>query len=495
MTGLDKFSDRLTKIAAVGGGYAITKNGMLRSFLLKKGGQLSYKSMVEKNEYNRPIEMQKEKVRVVSNLFETADRRMKEGLISANVAKAVINILVGNLIMPSKTQEAKDKEYKDRYGRTPPAFLVIAPSKRCNLHCKGCYASSHSEAAETIPYDILNRIIDEKKQFWNSGFTVITGGEPFMYKSEGKNILDVVEEHPDNYFLFYTNGTLITKDTAKRMAKLGNVTLAISVEGFEKETDARRGKGTFAKILKAFEYLREEGVPFGISTTAMRHNAELLVSDEFLEFYFDVQKATYGWIFQYMPIGRKYTLDSMITPQQRLYLFKKEREILWDKKLFYPDFWNSGVLSTGCISAGREGGYLYIDWNGTVTPCTFFPYSPVNIMEIYKNGGNLNDIYNQPFFEAIRKWQDSYGYKKQPDKVGNYIMGCPIRDHHRAARNIVDQYHALPEDISAEEAIKDNDYYKGMVKYDEELKKLLDPYWKDIYITGKYKTQSRSAEA
>ncbi len=487
MRNLGEYADALMKMVSFGGGHLIAKNSKLRGYLLKKGYELAYKSLVIDNPDNRPIEMQKEKVRVILNLFEMADKRIKEGLLSPKVVQAMIKVLISNLVIPSKRQKEVDKEFKKLYGRTPPAFLVIAPTKRCNLHCIGCYASSDSKSAQTIPYSILNRILNEKKQFWNSGFTVITGGEPFVYKSEGKDILDVVEEHPDDWFMFYTNGTLITKEIAKRMAKLGNISPSISLEGFEAETDSRRGKGTFKKILEAFDNLRSEGVPFGISTTAMRHNAELLVSDEFLDFYFNKQKATFGWIFQYMPIGRKYTLDYVITPEQRLYLFKRERKILWDYKLFYPDFWNSGVLATGCISAGREGGYLYIDWNGTVTPCTFFPYSTANIIEIYEKGGNLNDAYNQPFFEAIRKWQDVYGYKREPDKVGNYILGCPIRDHHSVARNIIDNFNAMPEDESAMQALEDKEYYRGMVEYDMKLKKLLDPYWKEIYLTGKFK--------
>ncbi len=481
------FSNVLSKIISFGGGHLIVKNGKLRQYLLKKGYEVAYKSLVEENLDNRPIEMQKEKVRVILNLFEMADKRMNEGLISPKVAQAVVRVLINNLVIPTKEYKETEERFKKQFGRTPPAFLVIAPTKRCNLHCIGCYASSDSKSAETIPYAILNRILNEKKEFWNSGFTVITGGEPFLYKSEGKDILDVVEEHPDDWFMFYTNGTLITKEVAKRMAKLGNVTPAISIEGFETETDLRRGKGTFKKILEAFDNLRSEGVPFGISTTAMRHNAELLVSDEFLDFYFNQQKATYGWLFQYMPIGRKYTLDHLITPEQRLYLFQRERKILWEYKLFYPDFWNSGVLATGCISAGREGGYLYIDWNGTVTPCAFFPYSPVNIIEVYEKGGNLNDIYNQPFFETIRRWQDVYGYKKEPDKVGNFIIGCPIRDHYKVARNIIDMFNAQPEDESAKQALEDKEYYNGMIEYDLKLKKLFDPYWKEIYLTGKYK--------
>ena len=120
----------------------------------------------------------------------------------------------------------------------------------------------------------------------------------------------------------YTNGTLINEKMAQRMAEVGNITPAISVEGFEKETDGRRGKGVYKRILKAFENLRNTGVPFGISITAMKSNAEFVLSDEFMDFYFEQQGAIYGWIFQYMPIRRNYTLDLMVTPEQRKWMLK-----------------------------------------------------------------------------------------------------------------------------------------------------------------------------
>lgn len=482
---LKKFTSTLSDVTTDVGKIMMSYRAT-RSFLLKQGEKLAFKKLVIENIQNRPIEIQKEKVRALNNLFEIVDKRTREGLLSPNVVNVMIHVFAKYLMLPNEEKKKKFEAFKEKYRRNPPAFLVIAPTKKCNLHCIGCYASSNSKSAETIPFHLFDRIMKEKTEFWGSHFTVITGGEPFVYQSEGKNILDMVEKYPDNFFMFYTNGTLITKEVARRMAELGNVTPAVSVEGFEKETDERRGKGVFKKVMQAFENMREAGVPFGISVTPMRHNAELLVSDEFLDFYFEKQKATYGWLFQYMPIGDKYTLDIMITPEQRLNLFKREREILWEKRLFYPDFWNSGVLATGCIASGREGGYLYIDWNGIVTPCAFYPYSPVNILKVYKNGGDLNDVYNQPFFEAVRRWQDEYGYKRPPAEVGNYIMGCPIRDHHKTAIELVKEYNAQPEDEHAKQALEDEEYNKGLVEFDKKLEEILDPYWKNIYLKGTY---------
>ncbi|MCD6517636.1 MAG: radical SAM protein [Candidatus Aminicenantes bacterium] len=171
-----------------------------------------------------------------------------------------------------------------KFNFEPPGFVTISPGKRCNLHCIGCYASSSSANAEKLDYDIVSRIVQETHDSWGSHFTVISGGEPLMWRSQGKDIINLAADHPYTFFMMYTNGTLINETTASRLAEVGNLTPAISVEGLEKETDARRGQGVHSRILKAMENLRHYGVPFGISVTATKENADLVVSDEFIDF-------------------------------------------------------------------------------------------------------------------------------------------------------------------------------------------------------------------
>ena len=187
-----------------------------------------------------------------------------------------------------------------------------------------------------------------------------------------KDLFDLLGENQDNYFMMYTNGTLITREVAERMADLGNISPAISVEGWERETDDRRGKGVFRRVQEAMQNLRAAGVPFGISVTATRENAEVILSESFLDFYFGHQGALYGWIFQYMPIGRGFTADWMVTPEQRRWMLEQELTLLRDKKRFLVDFWNGGPMTLGCIAAGRPGGYFYVDWNGNIAPACFF---------------------------------------------------------------------------------------------------------------------------
>ena len=457
---------------------------MVRSLFMKRARQAAYEYLIKENPDRRPMAVQMEKLQITLGLAETAFKRMEEGLYSKNVIHRATNIFIQEMMLEpkGKTKEAREA-FHTRYGRKPPGFLVIAPTQKCNLRCKGCYAKSYAGSVGTIPFSVLDRILTEKTDLWGSHYVTWVGGEPTVYRSEGKDILDFAERHLDNLFLMYTNGVLIDKEIAKRMADLGNILPQVSVEGFEKETDERRGKGVFKKILKAFENMREAGVPFGIAMTPMRHNAELLTSDEFIDFYFNKEKATLAWVFQYMPIGRDYSLDLMITPEQRLRLLDREREILWKKRLFYVDFWNSGPMANGCIAAGREAGYLYIDGNGWVMPCPYYQFSPVNIFDVYKNGGTLNNIYDQPFFEALRKWQDQYAYTRVGNEMGNLLRPCPIRDHHNRAMEIIHEYQPRPEDKDTEKWLLDETLHQGLIEFDERLAELMDPYWKNLYLS------------
>jgi MoaA/NifB/PqqE/SkfB family radical SAM enzyme len=293
----------------------------------------------------------------------------------------------------------------------------------------------------------------------------------------------VLAENQDQYFMMYTNATLIDRKAARRMAELGNLTPAISVEGWERETDERRGAGVFRKIQRAMENLREAGVPFGVSVTATRHNAETVLADDFMDYYFRQQGAVYGWLFQYMPIGRSFAVDLMVTPEQRKWMLERELRLIFAQDLFLVDFWNGGPMSLGCISAGRSGGYFYIDWNGNIAPCVFFPYYLENITELYQAGRCLSDVLELPYFRRIREWQADY--LRDGGRVQNLFRPCPMRDHHDFAHRTVREFGAKPMDEEAARAIGDPKYCRRMVEYDAEVGKLLDPLWeREIYSSA-----------
>jgi len=449
----------------------LLSNAIIRKNIIKFVDKKIKVSLLKNKNY--PQRVQEDKYYMVKSFVVALDKALKQTKARA-VRKALVNSMIQNILLNSKSQI---KKFKEEFGRTPPAFLLISPGKFCNLKCIGCYANSSSASSEKLDWDVVDKIITEKINLWGSYFTVISGGEPLLWESQGKTIIDIAKKHPDNFFLMYTNGTLITKETAKKLAEAGNITPAISVEGFKKETDERRGKGIFKKILEAIDNLNEAGVPFGISVTPTRKNCALLTSEKFIK-YFQAKGALYTWMFQLMPIGRA-SFDLVVTPEQRKEMFYKTRDLI-KKGYLVADFWNCGSVSNGCISAGRSRGYLHIEWNGNVTPCAFNPYAVANINEIYKNDGNLNDVLNKPFFQKIRRWQDDYASKQ-----GNWILPCPIRDHYKEMREFIDEDKPQPIDESAKQALQNKEYAEKMINYDKALTEIFDPIWKKEYKKSK----------
>jgi MoaA/NifB/PqqE/SkfB family radical SAM enzyme len=454
-------------------------NDTLRGTALKIAEHRLYKALVEDHSGPEPRQCQVDGYYLLRNLFHSLDRALSSDRISPAARRSILKVLIGQHIIGS---DARKKPFIETYGFEPPGFLTISPGKRCNLHCTGCYAASTGKDSERLDYDILSRIVREKTEFWDSHFTVISGGEPLMYNSRGKGLLDLAAEHPDNYFLFYTNGTLIGPDVASRLAELGNLTPAISVEGFEEETDARRGKGIYKRILRAFECLRQAGVPFGVSVTVTRKNAEAVFSDAFIDRYFEEEGAIYCWIFQYMPIGRSFTLDLLVTPEQRLKMLEHMTQIVKKRHVFIVDFWNSGPASGGCFAAGRSKGYFHIDWNGTVTPCVFFPYSTQNILDVYREGGDLNTVLMSPLFVSMRKWQREYSYMTPTEETKNQIVPCPIRDHHSTAVRFIRSCHAHPANDEAAKALDDEVYHNELSRYGEEVASKTERIWETEYL-------------
>jgi len=431
----------------------------------------------------RPPRVTQDKASMIRALACSIDRAMALGCVSKPVVKGMLRGLVMNAFLHKEHRAALERFRQGHDGYGPPGFLVIGPGKLCNLQCKGCYASSGTDT-EKLDWEVFDRIITEAKTLWGSGFVVITGGEPLAYQSQGKGVLDAAAKHQDAFFLMYTNGTLIDREVAARIAEVGNLTPAISVEGWEPRTDARRGQGTYQKVLRAMSNLRRVGVPFGISLTVTCENCEEILSDKFLQFFFERQGAAYGWMFQYMPIGRGFTLKLLPTPEQRAWMWERTWQVVHQKRYFLADFWNFGPCSNGCIAAGRQGGYLYIDWNGKVMPCVFVPYSPVNINDAYREGKTLNDILEEPFFKAIREWQDAYGYvATQPKDHHNWLMPCINRDHHCDFRRILEATGSEPEDEAALQAMTDPTYREGLIQYDQALAQVMDPLWEKEYLS------------
>lgn len=301
-----------------------------------------------------------------------------------------------------------------------PWTILIDPTSKCNLKCTGCWASEYDKTDE-LPIETIDRIITEGKELGIYVY-LYSGGEPFI---RIKDILALCRKHDDCYFSCFTNGTLITQEVAKEIAEVGNFAPGISIEGFERDSDFRRGKGTYARTIKGMEYLKNEGVMFGASLCYHHYNYKEIASEEFFDFLID-QGVYFTWLFTYMPIGKDADTDLCCRPDEREYMYRKIREFRKAKPLFTMDFWNDGEFVKGCIAGGRN--YFHINAHGDVEPCAFVHYSDTNINDV-----TLLEALHSPIFKAYQK--------RQPFNE-NHLRPCPILDNPNMIVEMVNETHS-----------------------------------------------------
>ena len=367
--------------------------------------------------------------------------------------RMVLNFIVNYLLLGPKKRAKIEK----KLNITTPATIVISPTTRCNLGCIGCYAGDYSKKND-LPIELVDKVITEAKELGTNFFT-ISGGEPFVRK----DMLDIYKKHSDAAFMSYTNGTLIDKDMILKLQELGNLAPAISIEGLEEETDHRRGKGVWKKIMQTMDNLREAGVIFGFSATPTKYNTEVIYSDELMKLLTD-KGCTFGWYFTYIPIGSKPNVDLMQTPEQRLYGWRRVNYLRNKYPVFIGDFWNDGMHVGGCIAGG--GNYFHINAKGDIEPCVFTHFATHNI-----RNSSLLEAINSPLFKAIRNRQP---YSK------NLMMPCMIIDHPEVLREICKECRPYPTHENAETIL--TECREHLDKYSKEYEKLSKPFWEKVYV-------------
>jgi MoaA/NifB/PqqE/SkfB family radical SAM enzyme len=349
--------------------------------------------------------------------------------LAPNVRKKFIESF---LLRAGLISKGKRIRLRQKWQQQVPMAILMDPTSSCNLKCIGCWATDYVKT-DSLSFELMDRIIREGKQM--GSFTYIySGGEPLVRK---RDIIRLCEMHPDCYFLAFTNGTLIDEKFAKEIVRVGNFAPAISIEGFEDMTDFRRGEGTYRKVIRAMDLLREHKILFGYSATYHRKNTDVIASDDFLNLM-EEKGCHFGWYFTYMPVGSDAQPDLIVKPEQRAYMFHRIREVRKQRPMFLMDFWNDAEFVGGCIAGGRH--YLHINAKGDVEPCAFVHYSNVNIKDM-----SLREALKQPIFEEYRK--------NQPFNH-NHLRPCPCLDNPQKLRSIVNNSNAQSTQLHDQESVE-----------------------------------------
>ena len=316
-----------------------------------------------------------------------------------------------------------------------PWLILMDPTSACTLHCTGCWAAEYGNKLN-LTFDEMDNLIKQGKEL-GIYLYMFTGGEPLVRKAD---IIKLCEKHNDCAFLAYTNGTLVDEAFCNEMLRVGNLYLAISLEGFEAVNDLRRGDGVYGKVMHAMDLLKENGLIFGTSICYTSKNIETVTSDEFVDLMVN-KGCRYAFYFHYMPVGNDAAVDLLPTVEQRTYMRTRVREIrklTTGKGLFTMDFQNDGEFVGGCIAGGRN--YFHINANGDAEPCVFIHYSGANIRT-----HSLLEILHQPLFMAYR---DNQPFNE------NHLRPCPMLENPEILQRMVKETGAKSTDLQSPESVE-----------------------------------------
>ena len=324
----------------------------------------------------------------------------------------------------------KEEELRKKYDCNIPWAILLDPTSACNLHCTGCWAAEYGNKLN-LSFDEIDSIITQGKEM-GIYFYIYTGGEPLVRKND---LIAICHKHNDCMFLTFTNGTLIDDDFTEAMLEVGNLIPALSVEGFESSTDARRGSGTYHKVVRAMNLLKEKRLPFGISCCYTAQNVDSISSEEYITQMVE-WGAKFVWYFHYMPVGNEAVPELMPSVEQRKYMYHRVREIRASQPIFAMDFQNDGEYVGDCVAGGRR--YLHINAAGDIEPCVFIHYSDANIRKT-----SLLEALQMPLFKAY--------HAGQPFNE-NHLRPCPMLENPEKLRAMIDSTDAHSTDLQSPES-------------------------------------------
>jgi len=277
-----------------------------------------------------------------------------------------------------------------QHGIHVPPILIFSITNRCNLHCKGCYNWALRPSVQSeMDVTKLRSIITEAKELGIS-FVMIAGGEPLVRPE----ILDITRDFPEITFLVFTNGLLINGEVAERLKKQRNFVPVISLEGYEEDTDERRGKGVYERLLGTVEKLKSRGIFWSVSLTVTRTNFAIVTDAQFIKDLIN-QGCKLFFFVEYTPV-REDTEDWLLTDEQRGRLLSIRDSLRSQYPALFVAIPGDEEEIGGCLSAGR--GFVHISAAGDVEPCPFAPYSDSNVRDM-----SLKDALQSEFLEKIRE--------------------------------------------------------------------------------------------
>ena len=322
--------------------------------------------------------------------LKSGTENILKGAVSISDFDIQQSMFMAGFVLAARRASARREKYAASGEHIPP-FLIASITSRCNLHCAGCYARAVNSCSDREPVgqlraDEWKRIFDEARSMGMS-FIILAGGEPMIRR----DVIEAAGTVPEILFPIITNGTLIDDEYIRLFKKRRNLIPVISIEGGERITDKRRGKGTYAAIDRAMSQLRSSRIITGASVTVTKENLNEVLSDAYAAEL--KEKGCSVMLFiEYVDVSGSSRLSiggaERALMEERLNALRKKHS-----DMLFVAFPGDERRAGGCLAAGR--GFFHINSQGGAEPCPFSPYSDVNIRDTSLRAALRSDLFRR----------------------------------------------------------------------------------------------------
>ncbi len=293
----------------------------------------------------------------------------------------------------NQQKAARIRNIWEKEGLHVPPIMILSITNRCNLHCKGCYHQALRDISRAEMSEAKLRSIISEGQDLGVSFIVLAGGEPLVRG----DILDITRDFPDVIFLMFTNGLLITDEMIERIKAQKNLVPLISIEGYDRDTDNRRGNGVYERLQVIVNKLKKQDIFFGVSITVTRSNFPVVTADQFVANLNELG-CRFLLFAEYTPVN-EISQDWVISDGQRKDLSNKMAAFRSKYSALFVSVPDDEKDFGGCLSAGR--GFVHVSAEGDLEPCPFAPYSDTSLKD-----KPLKEALKSPLLKAIREAKD-----------------------------------------------------------------------------------------
>lgn len=323
----------------------------------------------------------------------------------------VIGAGLGNLRAIRRFERRKKK------GVVFPPFVFISVTQRCNLVCKGCWATGVEHPVD-MAQELLHKIVTESSA-QGCRFFGILGGEPLLLPW----LTGFFDAHRGSYFQLFTNGQLLDDACAARLRAAGNVSPLISIEGGAQTYAARRGTGqAYGTALEALACCKRQGLMTGVATSVSASTFADVVTSAFIEDMV-ARGAHYVWYYIYRPSGpapgfEEALSDSQVQDLRRFLIEQRQR---CRAAVIIDAYWDH---EGNALCPAAMGISHHINALGDVEPCPPVQCSDVRI-DLASDVAST--IEGSAFLKAFRT------------EVPALTRGCVLMDHPAELAELADQ--------------------------------------------------------